>query len=150
MQNLLFLLLATSDIIYLPTIIGLIKMNINFVSVYPSAIDADTIQLAYTMDLDNDSAFNIRLSKIDADLFLASAQIGTVKNSMDVLIQSRKSHRVVLYIRIFKKSISEDIWNAFINQTLANAELKIQGTIVANGKTIPFINSVKLSEVWQD
>lgn len=149
MQNLLFLLLATSAIIYLPTIIGLLKMNIKFVSVYPSAIESDTIQLAYTMDLDNDSAFNIRLSAIDADLYLDSAKIGVVKNSMDVLIQSRKSHRLVLYIRIYKNAISEDIWNAFINQTLANAELKIQGTIVANNKQIPFVKSVKLSEVWQ-
>ena len=137
-MNPIFIALGIAAIVYLPTIIGLVKLNIRIVSVIPIDIKDKLIRLNDGIKYFNTTKKRIDLNQLSADVLLNGFKIGTINQTYSVPLLPGREQVISNIIELSPDNLGDQLWHDAININLKNFVLELKGYVVANGKRLPY------------
>lgn len=137
-MNPIYLLLGVAALVYLPTIIGVVKLNIRIVQVIPIEIKEKLIRLNVGIQYSNPTKTRINFNYLGADILLNGQKIGTINQNYSVPILPGRQQIISNVVELTPDTLGEQLWRDAINMNLQNFVLELRGYIVANGKRLPY------------
>lgn len=141
-MNPLIILLGVAAIYYIPTIIGLVKLDVKVIRVIPTLIQENMIRLDVGIRYRNTSSINITLNSISADVLLNGQKIGTLNQNYSIPILPGREQIVSNIVELSPQNLGDRLWQDAINMNLQNFVLEIRGNMIANNKRLPY------SSIW--
>ncbi len=138
MNPIYIIILGVAAYIYLPTIIGIVKLNIRITSVLPLEIKKKLIRLNVGIEYSNPTKTRIDLNQLSADVMLNGLKIGTINQSYSVPILPGRKQVISNVVELSPDNLGDQLWRDAINANLQNFVLELRGSIVANGKRFPY------------
>ncbi len=138
MNPLIIIALGVAAYIYLPTIIGVVKLNIRIASVIPLEIKEKLVRLNVGIQYSNPTKTRIDLNQLSADVLLNGLKIGSINQSYSVPILAGRQQIISNIVELSPDNLGDQLWRDAINANLQNFVLEIKGFIVANGKRLPY------------
>jgi len=135
--NTLLIIAGIAALVYVPTILGLLKLEYKIISVIPTKIETNSITLNAGMQLTNRSGFRLTINQLVCDVFLNGKMIGIITNTLNTPIPAGAKQVIGLGIIVTPNEIGQELWQMAINQNLQNFVIELRGNITANNKTLP-------------
>ncbi len=138
MNPLLIIALGVAAYIYLPTIIGVVKLNIRIASVVPIDIQEKLIRLNVGIKYSNPTRTRIDLNQLSADVLLNGFKIGTINQTYSVPILPGREQVISNIVELSPDNLGDQLWRDAINSNLQNFVLELRGYVIANGRKFPY------------
>jgi hypothetical protein len=137
-MNPLLIIAGIAAIYYLPTLIGIVNLDVSVYRIIPVKIESKLIQLDVAVKYINKSSFRINLNRLSADVLLNNRKIGTLNQRYSVSILPGKQRIISNLVELTPENLGDQLWKEAINMNLQNFVLELKGTITANGKSFPY------------
>jgi len=123
---------------YIPTLIALYNLDCTVISVLPTAMTGSRIDAVATMRLTNNSGTRIDIQSIIADILFNGVKIAQLNQTENLPIVGNAVQNFNIAFTIDAKVVGTEMIRQLMAQNLQNYILDVKGTIVANGKKLPF------------
>lgn len=137
-MNPLYIILGLAAVVYLPTLLSVLKLDMRIKTIVPNIIQADRISFNVGLQMINNSRSQIRLNAINLRVMLNGTFIGTIQQNYNIPILPGRTQVIPTQLEITPQNLGQQLWTDAINQNLQNFVFEMQGTVTANGKTYPF------------
>ncbi len=137
-MNPIYIILGIAAIYYVPTLIGLLKLDVVVVRVMPTLITENVIKLDVSIRYRNKSSIRVLLNSIDADVFLNGQKIGSLRQNYSVPILPGREQIINNLVELSPQNLGQKLWQDAINMNLQNFVLEIKGSMIANNKRLPY------------
>ena len=146
-MNPLLLILAAAAVWYVPTLVGVLNLDIKIKNLIPTQILENSINFDLALLIKNNSIIRININSMDVDVLLNGEKIGTINQNYKASIQANRSEVIHSSLQITPDNLGDLVWTELINRNLQNAVLTLKGTIRANARPFPFESTFTIKDL---
>lgn len=140
-MNPLYIILGIAALVYVPTLISVLKLDIKVMQVLPVEITENMIRLSAGIRFGNLTSNRVQLNRLRANVKLNGRVIGAIQQNIEVPLLGNRTQIVGTEIRLTPQNLTQQLWNDAINRNLQNFVIEFDGILTANGKPYPFFTT---------
>ena len=123
---------------YVPTLLAIYNLEMNIISLIPTAITESSFTTMATVNLNNKSGTIININYISADIFLNGLKVAQLNQIESIVLLGNSQQNFNISITVDPDVIAKETLKQLLANNMQNSVLNIRGTLTGNDKQIPF------------